>query len=221
MLGDGYAMLSEAECHRVERFLVERPKREFIASHAALRYILSDYLGQPPEVLAFGVHQHGKPYLLSQDSSLEFNLSHTRGRAMVGVTKQQPIGVDIEWHKPHLAVEELAQRFFAKSEYEQVMLLPAVERYLAFYRIWTRKEAFIKVTGRGLSFGLGNFEVSLQEDCDDCLLSVNDSAKLARQWTLAPVFIRERSYTAAFAVSGLVNNVQLKNWSPNIAANEG
>ncbi len=214
-LDRGYCLLNKKEQQQADRFLVSHARDQYIASHATLRQLLSAYEDVPTEALEFGAGEHGKPYLKG-NSDLEFNLSHTRGRALIGLTRAGPIGVDIEHHRPGIEIGALAQRFFAPIEYQQLMQSQESDRFLVFYRIWTRKEAFIKATGQGLSFGLNNFTVCLQPQRHDCLLTVNDSAKLARQWSLGSVLYEEGPYSAAYAAHGSSFSIQAHKWSRDL-----
>lgn len=200
------ALLSVAEKQRADRFLVEHAREQFIFAHAAKRRVLAQYLNQAPTEIQFLTGEHDKPYL-PQHAGIHFNISHSHRGFLLGISAEQELGVDIEYHKPGVPVIELAQRFFAQSEYESLIALPEKDQLNGFYRIWTRKEAFIKATGQGLSFGLSNFSVSLQTEGMDCLLTINGSAKLARQWSLGSVLYEKNDYSAAVAAQGEIKRL--------------
>lgn len=139
---------------RADRFVAEKHGQAYRAGRARLREILGGYLDQPPEALAFEYNAHGKPSLPDGPA---FNLSHSGGWAALAVT-DQPIGVDIEAIRPVEAA--VAKRFF--TPVEQAALAAAGRWDLAFFQIWTRKEAFVKACGPGLSMPLSDFDVSLE-----------------------------------------------------------
>lgn len=213
-LAYGYSLLSEKEQLRADRFVVAAPREQYIAATWILRQILASYLKCRLDEVEFKFGSHGKPYVL-QATDLQFNLSHSQDRVLIGIAKNQEIGVDIEYHKSRrLEVELLAQRFFTSDECTELMQHKSSHRFLAFYRIWTRKEAFIKATGQGLSFGLNNFSVSSKRQGFDCLLTINESAKLAQQWSLGPILEREQDYTAAVAAFGEIRKLKYQQWLP-------
>lgn len=117
--------------------------------------VLQHYL--PDELISFEKGEHGKPYL--NNHPLQFNFSHSGDYFLMGVTKDRPIGVDIERLRDNKDFLAIAERFFAKSEYDALAALPVEQQQDAFYRCWVLKEAYIKATGFGLSLGLANFEV--------------------------------------------------------------
>ncbi|OGT46675.1 MAG: hypothetical protein A3F17_05135 [Gammaproteobacteria bacterium RIFCSPHIGHO2_12_FULL_41_15] len=202
-----YQLLAPAEQQKANRFVIAIIRQRYILATAFLRRILSHYLECAPQDVCFRWGVYGKPYL-ADDTNIQFNLSHSHDRALVVLTRDQEVGIDIERYVArHLDVLSLADRFFSREESCALLTLPAEDRLIAFYRLWTRKEAFIKATGQGLSFGLNNFTVSFQRDDWDCLLSVEDSAKLARRWALGPILQVEPDYTAAVSTQGVIQAV--------------
>ena len=164
---DGHMLaetLSADEWVRADRFLFEKHRAHFVAARGCLRAILAKYMECKPGELAFFYGEHGKPALASpwDKSQLRFNLSHAAGLALIAVSLRCDIGVDVE----HLSrkvghMQDLAKRFFAPGEYERLRALPREERRRAFFYCWTRKEAYLKAVGTGLTHSLKNFEVSL------------------------------------------------------------
>lgn len=207
-------LLSPTEQRRAAAFVTKALRARYTASVVLLRSVLGRYLECDPKVIQFKVGPHGKPYL-NGSAFLQFNVSHAHERALVALTLQREIGVDIEYSQRPLAdLDALAQRFFAPAEYHALMQVQVEDRLLAFYRLWTRKEAFIKATGQGLFFGLDKFTVSLQERGMDCLLSVEGRAQPASSWTLGSISPMEQGYTAAFAIKGAVTRHRLWHWEP-------
>lgn len=154
--------LSKDERERGERFHFPRDRSFFIASHGILRSILSRYISSSPDQLQFSYNAYGKPELTTRDEQgLSFTLSHTNRRAIYAVTLRRKIGIDIEQIRSDFDCLALAKNFFAAGEIEALSSLPADQQPDAFFRCWTRKEAYVKAVGQGLSLALDSFEVSL------------------------------------------------------------
>ncbi len=174
--------LSQEERDRGNRLVKTEHRCRFLISHAILRLILSRYLGQPPNDIQLQKGPHGKPYL--EDQPLQFNMTHSNDIALYAITACADIGIDVEYVKRKHRMDALVKRFFSKREYQEYQSFPEGERHLAFYRAWTRKEAYLKATGLGLSYPLDHFDVSLAPEGTQCLLHVEDSAEMPQHWTL-------------------------------------
>jgi len=172
------APLSAAERARAARFVFDLHRRRFAAGRTALRRILARHLGVPAETVAFVDQAHGKPAV----AGLEFNLSHSDELALVAISDGPPVGVDVERLRPVDGALTVAETFFAPSERAELLAAPPAERALAFLRGWTRKEAFIKALGEGMSHPLTRFEVSLGAAAR--LLAIDGSAAEAARWSL-------------------------------------
>lgn len=163
-------------------------------------HVLAAYLGVAPSAVIVLRDRYGKPSL-GPNTPIHCSFSHSGDQHWVAVSLH-PVGVDVQQHRiTPPAFVALARRFFASSEATALAALEGDELATAFYRLWTRKEAMVKALGRGLAFGLTRLEVSLQQDGMDCLLSLDDSAKLARHWSLGSIPLVEQGYTAAVAVA--------------------
>lgn len=204
-LHKAFSVLSEKEKTRAQRFVKEEHRLRFIAAHVGLREILSYYVGVPPQEIDFYQNAHGKPYL-RQDSTIQFNMSDSHELALYAVTLQQEVGVDIEWMRPNVDIKGIARRFFSPAEREALLALPEDRQLEAFYRCWTRKEAYIKVIGQGLSFPLDGFEVGLEPEGMQNLLSVKEDIQAARRWALGSL-PAPGGYAAALAVEGSVGPI--------------
>lgn len=155
-------ILSAAEKKRAQQFKFDQHRIRFIAAHVALRRILASALGiETPKVLKYAEHEHGKPYLKDYPN-LHFNLSHSGDYALVGVA-EQAIGVDIEQQADRDEIA-LAKRFFSRDECQWIAAKPKAEQQKAFFTLWTRKEAVIKLTGLGLQMGLDTFSTIPQAE---------------------------------------------------------
>jgi 4'-phosphopantetheinyl transferase len=149
-------LLSAGERERAERFRFERHRRMYVSTHAALRLLLSRYLQVPPLSLTIAADPNGRP-VLPYCSGLHFNLSHSGTLALVVASCLAPVGVDIEEIRDVPDFVDIARRFFAQDEVDQILRLPEAERLSGFFATWTRKEAYVKALGLGLSFPLDAF----------------------------------------------------------------
>jgi len=138
-------ILSHEEQQRAFRMKHEGTRIAFIRSHFATRHILSKYVGQRPLDIAFTVQPRGKPEI----DGVQFSLSHSQGYALLGVTKENNIGIDIECVRPIERLNDLVERFLNKDE--QLDVLEAEKKLKRFFEVWTAKEALAKATGVGLS----------------------------------------------------------------------
>jgi 4'-phosphopantetheinyl transferase len=169
------AALSIRELERADRFHFENHRREYVASHFALRSVLGECLGISPATVRFAVRSEpelaasalarsasGKPVLeVSHGSNLRFNLSHTDGAALIAVAEGVELGIDIESQRPIEDLAEIANSVMSPEEFVGWKRLDPEERLTAFYRLWTRKEAYIKATGFGLSASLQQITVPI------------------------------------------------------------
>jgi 4'-phosphopantetheinyl transferase len=156
--GSATGPLDEQERSRAARLAFEADRQRFVAAHAILRHILSRYLCCAPEEVRYSYGPQGKP-ALACGGGLEFNMSHSGDLALYAVAGGLPVGVDVERVRPDVARELTAARFFTPAETDAILSLPESERARAFFTVWTRKEACLKATGRGLSAPLNAFSV--------------------------------------------------------------
>jgi len=163
------AVLDADEQARADRFRFPEHRRRFVVAHAAVRGILAQRLGVAPGELQFATNAHGKPFLVPPGAPL-FSLSHSHEMALCAVSGAGELGVDIEWCRelPHA---ELARRFFAPDEASALAALAEHEQLAGFFACWTRKEAYIKAKGLGLSLPLDAFSVSADPQLAPALLS--------------------------------------------------
>jgi 4'-phosphopantetheinyl transferase len=179
------ARLSPDERRRAARFRFERDRRRFQVAHGALRELLAGYLDDEPERLGFIEGAHGKPVLAQpHGAELRFNLSHSGELALCAVSHRREVGVDLEQVRELTDADALARRFFAEAESSALAALPAAERLPAFFRCWTRKEAYLKAVGAGLLQALDGFQVSLQPEAGPCDLNVRGRPEETSRWSL-------------------------------------
>jgi 4'-phosphopantetheinyl transferase len=187
------SVLSEDELLRAAGFKVEHGRRAFVVTRGALRTILGRYLSADPIALRFATGTAGKPRL-DPSSSLKFNVSHSGEMALVAVTREADVGVDIEQIKARVRQEGVAQRVFTVAERE------AIESEEDFYRHWVAKEAFVKATGRGIA-SLRSFEVLLDAPGGARLVHVGGDFEEAARWALSPIPV-PAGYAAAVVTRG-------------------
>lgn len=192
-------ILSEGERARAARFYFERDRRRFIAGRAALRRILAAYLDRAPAALVFALGPYGKPAL--ENPGLEFNLSHSGGCGLIAVTRGRRVGVDVEGIRTDFACEEIARRFFAPAEVEALAASAPHEYATAFFRCWTRKEAYVKARGDGLTLALDRFEVQLDAAATRAIASCLDDPSECSRWSLREI-LPGPGYLGALVVEG-------------------
>lgn len=194
--------LEAEELERASRFHFEKHRNNFVVARGFLRTVLSRYLDTSPEALKFSYGDYGKPAL---DSTLKFNMSHSHEVALLAIIQDRQIGVDVEHIRADFATEDIARRFFSRLEVESFNCLPIEEQVAAFFRCWTRKEAFIKATGRGLSQPLDAFDVTLAPGVAAALLRVDEDD--ASRWSMSDIDAGEH-YAGALVVEGSISKVQ-------------
>jgi 4'-phosphopantetheinyl transferase len=179
---DAASLLSPDETARAQRFVFERDRRSFVSTRAAVRELLASYLGMGPREVRFSYAPKGKPEV----PGLAFNASHAGDLALVAVTPSGSVGVDVERVRVADDLAALARRFFGETENRALAALSGDAFVAGFYSCWTRKEAFVKALGEGLSFELDRAEVSVHPE-PARLRSVDGDAEAAAGWTMADV----------------------------------
>jgi 4'-phosphopantetheinyl transferase len=205
-------ILSSDELARAARFHFQRDRQHFVAARALLRTILASYLATDPNSLTFSYSKKEKPSLgpVLADSKVTFNVSHSGGVALLAFSRGREVGVDVEQVRRDFDLEAIARRFFSSDEQNQLFALPADEKVPAFFRCWTRKEAYIKATGDGLSLPLSQFDVSLAAGEKNALRATRPDSSEARRWLLQEV-PGGADYVAALCVRG--HDWKLNDWS--------
>ncbi|MCH9649165.1 MAG: 4'-phosphopantetheinyl transferase superfamily protein [Deltaproteobacteria bacterium] len=196
-------LLDPEEMKRALRFRFDRHRRRFIVGRGTLRKILGAYLGEEPRDLAFAYGPKGKPSLDGRfaSSGICFNLSHSSELALYGLTLGGDLGVDVEFRRPMPDAEQIAERFFSQSEKEALREIPQETKSEAFFNCWTRKEAYIKATGDGLSMPLDRFDVTLTPGEEARMLRAEGSREKAENWSMFHLEPAE-GYVAAVAIPG-------------------
>jgi 4'-phosphopantetheinyl transferase len=175
--------LPEDEGHRADRLRIEQKREQFVITRSLLRLLLSSNLGKEPRDIVFSYEKQGKPVVKDYINRvpIEFNISHSGDYALIAMTLENKVGVDIEEVNPDIDYKSLSNRFFSEKERNDLINLDEKQQCDAFYRIWARKESFIKATGQGISFGLDKFSVPINESIDDAR-EIITAEKLNDKW---------------------------------------
>jgi 4'-phosphopantetheinyl transferase len=205
--------LSADECDRAARFRTGPLRTRYIVGRGTLRVLLAIYLRADPKEISLIYQPRGKPELGPpwSERGLSFNLSHSGEVALFAFTRGRPIGVDVEAVRPMPNAAGLMERFFSADEIAQWRQIPPERQERAFFQGWTRKEAWLKAVGSGLSFPLDQFCVTM--DGPARVLSIRgDEAEAAKWWleTCEPA----SGYVGAVAVRGQVDSVRAWRFGP-------
>jgi 4'-phosphopantetheinyl transferase len=180
-----YGWCSRDEITRANAFHLTMHRTLFVVGRGLLRATLGWYCRIEPKDIRFGYGANGKPFLLHpSQGSLFFSLAHCEDRALLAVSKNSELGADLERVRDFPEAESIAMGFFSPSEYESLLRVPPTRKTEAFFSCWTRKEAYLKAKGSGLSDGLEEFEVSLDPEEPVALLKQADQRYPLSQWSL-------------------------------------
>ncbi len=207
--------LSADECSRADRFVFDEHRRRFALGRGALRGILALYCGCTPREIRFAYGEHGKPRLAdcAGGGSLQFNTSGSQQLGVCAVTVGRPVGIDVEFIRPNRE-RGLVELFFAEGERAAYDRLSDEERLAAFYRAWTRKEAYLKAHGTGLTRPLSSFEVTIAPGEPARLVADRQATPGGGAWTLADLDL-EPGYAGALAVAGGPLPIGYCTWPPS------
>jgi len=195
--------LEPHELERAGRFHFEKHRRHFIVGRGGLRYVLGRYFDVKPQELRFSYGPYGKPALVGE--GLRFNVSHSHGVALVAVAADRELGVDVEHIRADFATEDIARRFFSRVEVAAFNALRKEEQVAAFFRCWTRKEAYIKAIGRGMSEPLDAFDVTLAPGEAAALLRA--AGQDVSRWSMCDIDVGEE-YAGALLVEAPVSSIR-------------
>jgi 4'-phosphopantetheinyl transferase len=209
-----YKYISDDEIEKSRRFYFEKDQRRFVQSHAILRMILAEIIKIPPRNIEFLMNPFGKPYIMRRSDQPEvfFNLSHSEAGVLIAVSEGYECGVDIEYQKEDIPSREIAGHFFSENELKIFLALPQDQQKEAFFNCWTRKEAFIKAKGKGLSIPLDSFDVSLAPDEPARLLQSRLESDDIQQWFLVHLETWYQ-YSAALCVHNKRTTYHLVEWA--------
>jgi 4'-phosphopantetheinyl transferase len=207
-------ILSQDERRRAGRFLKTQDQRRFTVARAALRAILGDYLALPPREIRIRYTDHGKPELdlPRNEDPIRFNLSHSHDLALCAVCRDREVGIDVEYARAGFSVDEIAPQFFSARENAALAALPPQERARAFFACWTRKEAYVKADGKGLSIALDKFDVSVDPAASRFSLHVHGDPIASSEWLIQSLRPGE-DYFAAVAARRPDWKIQCWQWA--------
>ena len=206
-------ILSIDERMKADRFRFEQDKSRFIAAHGILRRILACYLSIEPGAIRFCYEKAGKPRLQNAFgmTGIQFNLSHSEGLAFYVFVEGHEVGVDVEYMREISEMEQIVEQFFSVRERAFFGTLPASEKQETFFNWWTRKEAFTKATGEGLSYSLDRFHVSAEPGKSVGLLRTVGDAKEGPRWSIWDVK-PGKEFAGAVVAEGEGWDVQCWQW---------
>jgi 4'-phosphopantetheinyl transferase len=193
--------LSADERDKMQRFRFEKDRRRYLIGRGMLRSLLGRYLDVAPRDLCFETTAAGKPHLASGQGQLQFNLAHSGEYVLIAITEGRAVGIDIEEVRDNFDAGEIAAHFFSPGEQSDLETLTGRARIEAFFECWTRKEAYVKARGEGLSLPLDQFDVSLRPGEPARLIATRPDPAEARRWQLSGLEVAD-GYKAALVVEG-------------------
>ena len=202
--------LDDYELRRADRFLFDKHRHRFVVGRARVRDLLACYLNTDSASIEFAYSNLGKPKIANpaRQFTLHFNFSNSAELGLLAVTHVGELGIDLEQVRDMSDLEGLAKRYFASAESEAIFARPqADQRMQAFFRFWTRKEAYLKAVGKGLTFPLRDVEVSLDDDSRARIVAINSKDDDALQWSLGHLDLGD-DYLGAFAIRSSQLQVQ-------------
>lgn len=192
--------LSKEEQQKAEQFAFIKDRRRYIVAHRYCRLILSRYLRVKANQIEFSETEMGKPVILnSSDPAIHYNLTHSHSMALVAVSTH-PVGVDIEYIDPTLPLEDMAIHIMSPQEWKLFQQLPQQNKIHAFYYCWTRKEAYVKALGKGLSYPIQQVTVSLCRDTIDLWMDQSDPQE-RKKWRMFHIHLSSE-YVGAVVCQG-------------------
>jgi len=198
------ASLSDDELDRANRFVQPIHCDRFIAARGILRQFLARYLNLKPHKVIFDANAFGKPFV---KQAIFFNVAHSHDYALFAFSRNCELGIDIECIDPKVDCLNLAKRFFSQREQDELEKLNPEQQQQGFFNAWTRKEAFIKAVGKGLSFPLDKFSVSLVPGQPFEIIRVDDEQLADQHWTTF-AFESVPGYASALVSTGSALNLQ-------------
>jgi 4'-phosphopantetheinyl transferase len=194
------ASLSSDEKERAQSFRFEHLKRRFCVSRGLLRFFLGTYLATPPCDIEFSYGRYGKPSVAGVEG-FQFNVAHSENVTVYAFAHGCELGVDVERIRNMEDIDAIARHFFCSEEAADLDSIQLPKRLDSFFACWTRKEAYIKATGEGLSASLDGFRVALRPGEAPSFVHIDGSASEAQSWSLYSLRPNER-YIGALAFRG-------------------
>jgi 4'-phosphopantetheinyl transferase len=206
--------LSVEEQDRASRFHHIRDRKNFLVRRSVLRHLLASYLGINANVVRLSATADGKPFVEGQDvpTGIRFNCSRSAGWALIAIGRGCELGVDLERHRPLADLLDLANTCFSEQEIGEFTGLPEALKLRCFFDAWTRKEAFVKAIGLGLSFALKDFSVSLAPHQPAKLLNVKNDHTAVERWKMQSLDVNS-DYSAALVAEDRHASLRCFEWN--------
>ena len=215
------SLLSSDELQRADRFKFPEHRRRFVIARGCLRQLTAAYLNVAAKAVRFAYSAEGKPQLAPEfPQELSFNVSHSEDLAVFSFATNRKIGVDVEVFRYDVDTEGIPRRFFSDVEQRALAGLHGQEKIQGFFNCWTRKEAYVKAVGQGLSLPLRDFDVSLLPGEAARILATRPDPQIASHWSIEPFYLNEQC-AAAVVVEGRIAALQVRQFVPlPVAATE-
>ncbi|VAX08945.1 hypothetical protein MNBD_GAMMA26-2199 [hydrothermal vent metagenome] len=207
-------LLSAEERARAQRFKFEIHRNRFIISHGFQRSILAKYLNIAPASIQYQLSDKGKPSLIADERDLTFNLSHTEDISILAVTCDAEVGVDVEYMDRKADWQAIGQRFFTAPEQQALFSLPKEKQQSAFYQLWTRKEAYMKILGSGFSLLPTAFTLTVPPQPPALIQHHSTKIQATMQVEFIDIELPDElmNYCATLAAGALVGGVNCYQW---------
>lgn len=197
-------LLNKDELNKADRYYFEKDRICYTVARAKLKQLLSLYTDLNPEKIVFKYNDYGKPYI---DNNIKFNISHSKDYIVYAFSCFD-IGIDIEYMKENIKYKELIHRYFSKLEIEEFLTVSEEKQKEAFFNGWSRKEAYIKAVGKGLSIPLNSFDVSLAPNKKAEIINID--SKKNKDWIIHDLHINNE-YKSAFVVNlNSIENINIR-----------
>lgn len=215
-----FELLSPDEKQKAEKYHFERDRNNFIIARGILRQLLGEYLCLAPDEIRFSYNRFGKPALNFGNKAdvLRFNLSHSKGVVVYAFTQGQEVGIDIEHINNKFAIHPVAVNCFSPVEMSMLNTFSSNRQTAAFFTGWTRKEAYIKAVGKGVSLPLTEITVSLLPEELQISMAADD-LNGERNFSLRSMSL-DTDFAAALAVEGSMGRVSYWRWPENFKSNK-
>ena len=204
--------LTDVERSKADRCHAPHPQYQFVITRGILRILLSRYLEVSPTNIHFALQPLGKPMLDTRlEKPIQFNVSHTRGMALIAIARQYPVGIDVERIDRKIQECDIAERYFSKRESAYLASLPLPERTNQFFSYWTCKEAYLKMQGKGISEGLAQCELAIDLEKPEVRLSHPDQQGLKENYSLYRIRAGDE-HIGAVALAWPLAQISFLNW---------
>jgi 4'-phosphopantetheinyl transferase len=204
------ALLSPDELTKAAAFKFEKDQLQSIFSRGILRHLLGAYLGVEPRSIQFKYNAAGKPLL----DELGFNVSHSQGKVIIAVAKEQEVGIDIEYHRPLSDLDSMIRLILSDAEKNEFLTFSTEERLTIFYEFWAHKEAYLKAIGEGLGRSLKEAEFCILKNKNLQLTHVARDASAIHNWSVFSLAVA-RDFAAALFIKQKGWKLKMQEWRLN------